>query len=463
MGRQTKVFLVQTFSESKMDDVADPEKIKALIESGRIVDCIPIDSRSVSDVDALFEKVMKVVAWSMAKTMVESNYSEATLRTVAALYDSKAQVVTVEDVRQKVKEASGLNISETHLKFLLGNMGSQGMIEYYPDFFTKIILNDERYNELRTRIPIFVRNNNGRVKAESILEFKPPEYAHMIDQVFLAYKISLKDDGTRIFPAKLKNKKVDPPEELKPFWATATQTVRAYNPQRVKQELIIESLLDLKLHCLDASQTAGIFSWETNAFIYYTFSFVEDAMLGDRLNFTFYVGGTKPETCSRLTDEFISLLDQYFGPPLGDDSKKKATRKYKYVVALSFAGEQRSYADKIAEIISKAGPKVFYDDYMKPEMWGKDLPSYFQEAYYKESKWCIMFVSKDYITKKWPSFEAKHIIARQIEQFGEYILPLHFDETDVPGLPTTLHHLNVPPETAESIAKCFLAKYEKEI
>ena len=463
MGRQTKVFLVQTFSESKMDDLADPTKIRSLIDSGRIVDCIPVDSRNVSDVDALFEKVLKEISWPTAKTMIESTYSEAALRTLAALYASKSKVVTVDDVRQKINEASGLNISETHLRFLLQNMSSQGVVEYYPEFFDKVILNDERYNELRTKIPIFVRNSNGRVKAESILGFKPPEYSHVIDQVFLAYKISLEDDGMRIFPAKLKIGKVEPPAELKPLLASATYTERDYNKQQVKHELIIESLLDLKLHCHDASQSAGIFSFETNAIVYYTFSYVEDAIMGDKLRFSFYVGGSKPETCARLAEEFTSMLDQYFGPPLGDESKKKAAKKFKYAVALSFAGEQRKTAQKVADIIrSRLGPVVFFDEYMKPEMWGEDLPSFFQEAFYKESKWCMMFVSKEYVTKKWPSFEAKHIIARQIDQFGRYILPVHFDDTDVPGLPNTLQHLSVPPETAESIAKCFLEKYEKE-
>ncbi len=105
---------------------------------------------------------------------------------------------------------------------------------------------------------------------------------------------------------------------------------------------------------------------------------------------------------------------------------------------------------------------VFYDYYMKSALWGKEQSAFFQAVYYEESRWCILFVSNDYVTRKWPTFEAQNAIARQIEQFGDYILPVDFDETVLPGLPTTINHLRVPPETPETIAEIFLNKFRKE-
>jgi hypothetical protein len=73
-----------------------------------------------------------------------------------------------------------------------------------------------------------------------------------------------------------------------------------------------------------------------------------------------------------------------------------------------------------------------------------------------------MLVSKDYVTRKWPAFEARHATARQIEQFGEeYILPVKFDKTTVPGLPKDIGWEDGLKKTPEEIAKIFLDKFEK--
>lgn len=38
-------------------------------------------------------------------------------------------------------------------------------------------------------------------------------------------------------------------------------------------------------------------------------------------------------------------------------------REYKYDVALSFAGEDRHHAEKLAKILKSRGYRVFYDKY----------------------------------------------------------------------------------------------------
>lgn len=45
----------------------------------------------------------------------------------------------------------------------------------------------------------------------------------------------------------------------------------------------------------------------------------------------------------------------------------------RYDVALSFAGEERPYVEAVADALRNAGVKVFYDDYEKVTLWGKDL------------------------------------------------------------------------------------------
>lgn len=109
-----------------------------------------------------------------------------------------------------------------------------------------------------------------------------------------------------------------------------------------------------------------------------------------------------------------------------------------YDVALSFAGEDRAYVEKVAEFLKVNSIRVFYDEYEKTTLWGKDLYTHLQEIYFKSSKYTIMFVSSYYAEKLWTNHERKNAQARAFQQNVEYVLPARFDDTEIPGLlPTT--------------------------
>jgi len=50
---------------------------------------------------------------------------------------------------------------------------------------------------------------------------------------------------------------------------------------------------------------------------------------------------------------------------------KRKTSDFRYDVSLSFAGEDRNYVRKVASKLTKAGIRVFYDEY------STDLPPYY--------------------------------------------------------------------------------------
>jgi len=133
----------------------------------------------------------------------------------------------------------------------------------------------------------------------------------------------------------------------------------------------------------------------------------------------------------------------------------------KFDVALSFAGEQRDYVRRVAEILGSSGVKVFFDEFYKSHLWGKDMTVYFQEVYYSNSNWCIMFASKEYVDKAWPSYERKNALAKELEVKNGYILPVRFDDTEVPGLLPTINYLDARNESPEDIARLFIEKMEQ--
>jgi hypothetical protein len=70
-----------------------------------------------------------------------------------------------------------------------------------------------------------------------------------------------------------------------------------------------------------------------------------------------------------------------------------------YDVALSFAGEDRSYAKQLADALRGRGIKVFYDDYEKANLWGKDLYTHLSEVYQNNAHYVVMFISHHYAAK----------------------------------------------------------------
>ena len=111
----------------------------------------------------------------------------------------------------------------------------------------------------------------------------------------------------------------------------------------------------------------------------------------------------------------------------------------KYDIALSFAGENREYVDKVAKLLKDKGISVFYDLFEKANMWGKDLYQYLTDIYRNKALFSIIFMSEAYKKKLWTkNVELKAMQARAFEENKEYILPVRFDDVEIDGvLPTT--------------------------
>jgi hypothetical protein len=107
-------------------------------------------------------------------------------------------------------------------------------------------------------------------------------------------------------------------------------------------------------------------------------------------------------------------------------------------VAISFAGTERPLVERLAEFLRAAGHAVFYDNFYPEQLWGKNLPVFFDEIFRKRARFCVMFVSKEYRDRIWTSLEARSAQARAPEEKGkEYIPPIRVDDTELEGrLPT---------------------------
>ena len=80
---------------------------------------------------------------------------------------------------------------------------------------------------------------------------------------------------------------------------------------------------------------------------------------------------------------------------------ERDTSTFAYDVCLSFAGEQRAYVRDVAAALASKGLRVFYDEYEKVNLWGKDLYAHLDEIYQNMARFCVLFASAAYAQKVW--------------------------------------------------------------
>jgi hypothetical protein len=131
---------------------------------------------------------------------------------------------------------------------------------------------------------------------------------------------------------------------------------------------------------------------------------------------------------------------------------------FEYDVCLSFAGEQRSYVERVAQSLTSRNVKVFYDLNEQATLWGKDLYEHLDDIYRKKARYCIIFISQDYIQKVWTNHERRSAQARAMELGSEYILPARFDDSEVPGIRSTVGYIDLSLTRPEDLAALAVQK-----
>lgn len=128
-----------------------------------------------------------------------------------------------------------------------------------------------------------------------------------------------------------------------------------------------------------------------------------------------------------------------------------------YDIAFSFAGEDRAYVEKVALLLKEKGIKVFYDEFEKVSLWGKDLYQYLSDIYSKRARLAVIFISESYSKKYWTNHELKAAQARAFQENSEYILPARFDQTQIPCVHPTVGYIDLnnysPNEFSDLIIK----------
>ena len=100
---------------------------------------------------------------------------------------------------------------------------------------------------------------------------------------------------------------------------------------------------------------------------------------------------------------------------------------------------------------------MFYDGFEKAKLWGQDATETFHEVFAENATYVVMFISAAYVNKPWTRHERRSALSRMVREEKEYVLPVRFDDTPLPGLPeSTIYYRandHSPAELAGEIAR----------
>jgi len=113
-----------------------------------------------------------------------------------------------------------------------------------------------------------------------------------------------------------------------------------------------------------------------------------------------------------------------------------------YDVALSYASEDRTTAAQMAELLTRAGLHVFFDDREPAKLLGKELGPELHAIYSKRSTFCVILVSTHYVSKRWPREELKAAVqGMALTRRRDTIIPVKLDSAVLDELPADIAYL----------------------
>jgi len=127
---------------------------------------------------------------------------------------------------------------------------------------------------------------------------------------------------------------------------------------------------------------------------------------------------------------FIRHLD--WGQLRLDCGFRDAEKSREWDVAISFAGENRELAKKIAEDLEFLDVHVFFDEFYESNYLGKAWSDSFKSIFANESDLVVVLLDGNHQRKIWPTFERDCFTPRIAD--GE-VIPVFLDDTVFVGIP----------------------------
>lgn len=161
-----------------------------------------------------------------------------------------------------------------------------------------------------------------------------------------------------------------------------------------------------------------------------------------------------------LVDPFCRMLPMKAVEPQ-ETLPPMTTKRFK--IALSFPGEHRDFVEPVAaRLADQVGrDRVLYDKYYEAEFARPDLDTYLQRLYHDESELIAVFLCADYERKDWCGrLEWRAIRDLIKKRQASTVMPLRFDNTEIPGLFSTDGYAWIGGRSPQEIADLILQRLQ---
>ncbi|MDR8407989.1 toll/interleukin-1 receptor domain-containing protein [Nonomuraea sp. 3-1Str] len=126
-----------------------------------------------------------------------------------------------------------------------------------------------------------------------------------------------------------------------------------------------------------------------------------------------------------------------------------------YDLAVSFAGEHRTYVEETVQACKALGLIVFYSHDMGNDWWGKSFIKEQRTVYGSQTRFFVPFLSTEYLAKPIPMDEFSSAMMTAVKQGDGYILPVLIGDVQVPAelLHPHIHYLRAEDHTPDQLAE----------
>ena len=139
-------------------------------------------------------------------------------------------------------------------------------------------------------------------------------------------------------------------------------------------------------------------------------------------------------------------------------AKLGARPRWRWDVALSFAGAQRDYVRQVVGALRARGVRCFYDADEEIELWGKYLAEELSAIYGEQAAAVVVCISAEYAAGDWTRLERRAALGRAVRERREYVLPARFDDTPLPGLLSDMVTVDLRTRTPQQFATLIVGK-----
>jgi hypothetical protein len=126
-------------------------------------------------------------------------------------------------------------------------------------------------------------------------------------------------------------------------------------------------------------------------------------------------------------------------------------------VGVSFSGNDRPSAGALQCKLTDLGVKTFYDHDFKPILAGEQLTEKLPEIYRDRCELFVPLISEDYRASVWARAEKRAALDRALAVDG-FVLPIRLDDTDIPGISSTIGYLDARKNSWAEIADVIATK-----